>query len=132
MFIKLRAYCFCRISELLLEVIFRQTVQDFTFAFKIKLSNVVEISGARIGTEEAFYLYSSGPDLTSIMPCKYGKPSGTFSKFVTEEALRCEQVRELLMKNKDVDTTTLVVSYQNSYFSHHCMQNAQIPWNFKY
>lgn len=99
---------------------------------QIKLSNVVEISGARIGTEEAFYLYSSGPDLTSIMPCKYGKPSGTFSKFVTEEALRCEQVRELLMKNKDVDTTTLVVSYQNSYFSHHCMQNAQIPWNFKY
>lgn len=69
-----------------------------------------EISGARIGTEEAFYLYSSGPDLTSIMPCKYGKPSGTFSKFVTEEALRCEHVRELLMKNKDVDTTTLVVS----------------------
>lgn len=34
MFIKLRAYCFCRISELLLEVIFRQTVQDFTFALK--------------------------------------------------------------------------------------------------
>lgn len=70
----------------------------------------LHIAGSRIGTEEALYLYTSGPDLTSIMPCKYGKPSGTFSKFVTEEALKCEHVRELLMKNKDVDTTALVVS----------------------
>lgn len=70
----------------------------------------LRVSGSRIGTEEAFYLYTSGPDLTSIMPCKYGKPSGTFSKFVTEEALKCEHVRDLLMKNKDVDTTALVVS----------------------
>lgn len=87
-------------------------VQDVTQS-PMNLSNVAvffEILGARIGTEEAFFLYSSGPDLTSIMPCKYGKPNGTFSKFVTEEALRCEHVRELLMKNKDVDTTTLVVS----------------------
>lgn len=95
-----------------MESIFRQVVQNVARS-PIKLSYVAaffEMSGARIGTEEAFYLYSSGPDLTSIMPCKYGKPSGTFSKFVTEEALRCEHVRELLMKNKDVDTTTLVVS----------------------
>ncbi|XP_075875083.1 lysosomal-trafficking regulator isoform X4 [Nelusetta ayraudi] len=74
------------------------------------MGTVLLFNGARIGTEEAFYLYARGPDLTSIMPCKYGKPSGTFSKFVTEEALRCEHVRELLMKNKDVDTTTLVES----------------------
>lgn len=70
----------------------------------------LSISGSRIGSEEALYLYTSGPDLTSIMPCKYGEPSGTFSKFVTEEALKCELVRELLMKSKDVDTTALVVS----------------------
>lgn len=126
MFIKLRAYFFFFLQD------FRITARDhfqtdgagLHAQSQIKLSNVVEISGARIGTEEAFYLYASGPDLTSIMPCKYGKPSGTFSKFVTEEALRCEHVRELLMKNKDVDTTTLVVSYENGYFSHHCMQNA--------
>lgn len=67
-------------------------------------------SGSRIGSEEAFYLYTSGPDLTSIMPCKYGKPSGTFSKFVTEEGLKCEHVREILMNSQDVDTTVLVVS----------------------
>lgn len=70
----------------------------------------LHISGSRVGSEEALYLYTSGPDLTSIMPCRYGKPSGTFSKFVTEEGLKCEHVRELLMKNKDVDTTALVVS----------------------
>uniref|UniRef100_A0A671VLX3 Lysosomal trafficking regulator n=1 Tax=Sparus aurata TaxID=8175 RepID=A0A671VLX3_SPAAU len=74
------------------------------------MGTVLLFNGARIGSEEALYLYTSGPDLTSIMPCKYGKPSGTFSKFVTEEALKCEVVRELLMKSKDVDTTALVES----------------------
>lgn len=75
------------------------------------ISNVfLRISGSRVGSEEAFFLYTSGPDLTSIMPCKYGNPSGTFSKFVTQEGLKCEHVRELLMKSKDVDTTALVVS----------------------
>uniref|UniRef100_A0A3Q3VK87 Uncharacterized protein n=1 Tax=Mola mola TaxID=94237 RepID=A0A3Q3VK87_MOLML len=72
------------------------------------MGTVLLFNGSRIGTEEALYLYTSGPDLTSIMPCKYGKPSGTFSKFVTEEVLKCGRVRELLMKNKDVDTTALV------------------------
>lgn len=48
------------------------------------------------------------------MPCKYGKPRGTFSKFVTQEGLKCDHVREILMKNKDVDTTALVVC-QNSF-----------------
>uniref|UniRef100_A0A3Q0RGG4 Lysosomal trafficking regulator n=1 Tax=Amphilophus citrinellus TaxID=61819 RepID=A0A3Q0RGG4_AMPCI len=71
---------------------------------------VLLFNGSRIGSEEAFYLYTSGPDLTSIMPCKYGKPSVTFSKFVTQEGLKCEHVREILMKSKDVDTTTLVES----------------------
>lgn len=70
----------------------------------------LHISGSRIGHEEALYLYTSGPDLTSIMPCKYGKPSGTVSKFVTLESLKSDHVRELLMKNKGVDTSALVVS----------------------
>ncbi|XP_076018474.1 lysosomal-trafficking regulator isoform X2 [Genypterus blacodes] len=74
------------------------------------MGTVLLFNGARIGTEEAFYLYASGPDLTSIMPCKYGKPSGTFSKFVTQDGLKCEHVQELLTKNKDVDTTALIES----------------------
>ncbi|XP_028280136.1 lysosomal-trafficking regulator isoform X3 [Parambassis ranga] len=74
------------------------------------MGTVLLFNGSRIGTEEAFYLYTSGPDLTSIMPCKYGKPSVTFSKFVTQEGLKCEHVREILMKSKDVDTTSLVES----------------------
>uniref|UniRef100_A0A672PLE3 Lysosomal trafficking regulator n=1 Tax=Sinocyclocheilus grahami TaxID=75366 RepID=A0A672PLE3_SINGR len=59
---------------------------------------------------EAFYLYASGPDLTSIMPCKYGKPHGTLSKYVTQEGLQCEQIRELLMRNTDVDIAPLIES----------------------
>lgn len=71
---------------------------------------VGSVLGSRIGTEEALYLYTSGPDLTSIMPCKYGKPNGIFTKFVNEDSLRSEHVRELFIKNKDVDTAALVVS----------------------
>ncbi|XP_041866300.1 lysosomal-trafficking regulator isoform X3 [Melanotaenia boesemani] len=74
------------------------------------MGTVLLFNGARIGSEEAFYLYSSGPDLTSIMPCKYGKPRGSFSKFVSQEGLKCDHVREILMKNKDIDTTALVES----------------------
>lgn len=55
-------------------------------------------------------MYTSGPDLTSIMPCKYGKPSGIFTKFVTEDSLRSEHVRDLFLKNNDLDTAALVVS----------------------
>ncbi|CAG09550.1 unnamed protein product, partial [Tetraodon nigroviridis] len=74
------------------------------------LGTVLLFNGSRIGTEEALYLFTSGPDLTSIMPCKYGKPAGIFTKFVTEDSLRSEHVRELFMKNKDVDTAALVES----------------------
>uniref|UniRef100_A0A3P8W4F7 Lysosomal trafficking regulator n=1 Tax=Cynoglossus semilaevis TaxID=244447 RepID=A0A3P8W4F7_CYNSE len=74
------------------------------------MGTVLLFNGARIESEEAFFLYTCGPDLTSIMPCKYGKPRGTFSKFVTQEGLKCDHVREILMKNKDVDTTALVES----------------------
>ncbi|KAM6916813.1 lysosomal-trafficking regulator isoform 2-T2 [Xenentodon cancila] len=74
------------------------------------MGTVLLFNGARIRSEEAFFLYASGPDLASIMPCKYGKPSGSFSKFVTQEGLKCEHVREILMTNKDLDTTSLVES----------------------
>ncbi|XP_058507212.1 lysosomal-trafficking regulator isoform X4 [Solea solea] len=74
------------------------------------MGTVLLFNGSRIGSEEAFYLYTHGPDLTSIMPCKYGQPRGTFSKFVTQEGLKCDHVREILMKSKDVDTAALVES----------------------
>ncbi|XP_041921908.1 lysosomal-trafficking regulator isoform X3 [Alosa sapidissima] len=72
------------------------------------MGTMLLFNGSRIDTDEAFYLYASGPDLTSIMPCKYGKPRGTFSKYVTQEGLQCEQVRDLLMRNGDMDTSQLM------------------------
>ncbi|XP_066553225.1 lysosomal-trafficking regulator isoform X2 [Amia ocellicauda] len=74
------------------------------------IGSLLLFNGSRIGPEEAFYLYASGPDFTSIMPCKYGKPSMHFSKYVTLEGLQCEEVRELLMKSKEVDPAPLVES----------------------
>uniref|UniRef100_A0A3P8YRS1 Lysosomal trafficking regulator n=1 Tax=Esox lucius TaxID=8010 RepID=A0A3P8YRS1_ESOLU len=74
------------------------------------MGTVLLFNGSRIGSEEAFHLYASGPDLTSIMPCKYGQPSGSFSKQVTTEMLKCETVRELLMKDEGVDTAALTES----------------------
>uniref|UniRef100_A0A672PU99 Lysosomal trafficking regulator n=1 Tax=Sinocyclocheilus grahami TaxID=75366 RepID=A0A672PU99_SINGR len=72
------------------------------------MGTLLLFNGSRIDTAEAFYLYASGPDLTSIMPCKYGKPHGTLSKYVTQEGLQCEQIRELLMRNTDVDIAPLI------------------------
>uniref|UniRef100_A0A8C1ZU40 Lysosomal trafficking regulator n=1 Tax=Cyprinus carpio TaxID=7962 RepID=A0A8C1ZU40_CYPCA len=68
------------------------------------------VLGSRIDTAEAFYLYANGPDLTSIMPCKYGQPHGTLSKYVTHEGLQCEQIRELLMRNTEIDIAPLIES----------------------
>ncbi|MEQ2215917.1 hypothetical protein XENOCAPTIV_007818, partial [Xenoophorus captivus] len=50
---------------------------------------------SKIGPEEAFFLYSSGPDLTSIMPCKYGKSRGSISKFVSQEGLSSKEVQSI-------------------------------------
>uniref|UniRef100_A0A673GP73 Lysosomal-trafficking regulator-like n=1 Tax=Sinocyclocheilus rhinocerous TaxID=307959 RepID=A0A673GP73_9TELE len=74
------------------------------------MGTLLLFNGSRIDTAEAFYLFASGPDLTSIMPCKYGKPHGTLSKYVTQEGLQCEQIRELLMRNTDIDIAPLIES----------------------
>ncbi|KAI7805145.1 lysosomal-trafficking regulator isoform X2 [Triplophysa rosa] len=74
------------------------------------MGTLLLFNGSRIDTAEAFYLYASGPDLTSIMPCKYGKPHGTLSKYLTQEGLQCEQIRELLMRNTEVDISPLTES----------------------
>ncbi|XP_026133560.1 lysosomal-trafficking regulator-like isoform X3 [Carassius auratus] len=74
------------------------------------MGTLLLFNGSRIDTAEAFYLYASGPDLTSIMPCKYGKPHGTLSKYVTQEGLQCEQIRELLMRSTDLDIAPLIES----------------------
>ncbi|XP_016343394.1 lysosomal-trafficking regulator-like [Sinocyclocheilus anshuiensis] len=74
------------------------------------MGTLLLFNGSRIDTAEAFYLFASGPDLTSIMPCKYGKPHGTVSKYVTQEGLQCEQIRELLMRNTDIDIAPLIES----------------------
>ncbi|XP_035387672.1 lysosomal-trafficking regulator isoform X3 [Electrophorus electricus] len=77
---------------------------------RMDMGTLLLFNGSKINTEEAFYLYASGPDLTSIMPCKYGKPSGTLSKYVTQDGLQCEQIRELLMRSSEVDVSLLIES----------------------
>ncbi|OXB55541.1 hypothetical protein ASZ78_002654 [Callipepla squamata] len=65
---------------------------------------------AKIGPEEAFYLYTCGPDFTSIMPCKYGKTLTECSKYISKDILQCEQIKELLMAKKEVDVGPLIES----------------------
>ncbi|XP_066881781.1 lysosomal-trafficking regulator [Kogia breviceps] len=77
-------------------------------AGKWDLGNLLLFNGAKIGSQEAFYLYACGPNHTSIMPCKYGKPVNDYSKYINKEILRCEQIRELFMTNKDVDIGLLI------------------------
>ncbi|KAB0395902.1 hypothetical protein E2I00_011026 [Balaenoptera physalus] len=77
-------------------------------AGKWDLGNLLLFSGAKIGSQEAFYLYACGPNHTSIMPCKYGKPVNDYSKYINKEILQCEQIRELFMTSKDVDIGLII------------------------
>ncbi|NXN27197.1 LYST regulator, partial [Nycticryphes semicollaris] len=74
------------------------------------LGNLLLFNGAKIGPEEAFYLYSCGPDFTSVMPCKYGKTLTDCSKYISKEILQCEQIKELFMATKEVDVGPLIES----------------------
>ncbi|XP_006872071.1 PREDICTED: lysosomal-trafficking regulator [Chrysochloris asiatica] len=79
-------------------------------AGKWNLGNLLLFNGAKIGSQEAFYLYACGPNYTSIMPCKYGTPVNDYSKYVTKEILQSEQIRELFMTKKEVDFGVLIES----------------------
>ncbi|XP_065586174.1 lysosomal-trafficking regulator [Cyrtonyx montezumae] len=74
------------------------------------LGNLLLFNGAKIGPEEAFYLYTCGPDFTSIMPCKYGKTLTECSKYISKDILQCEQIKELFMAKKEVDVGPLIES----------------------
>ncbi|NWW86867.1 LYST regulator, partial [Rhynochetos jubatus] len=74
------------------------------------LGNLLLFNGAKVGPEEAFHLYTCGPDFTSVMPCKYGKTSTDFSKYISKEILLCEQIKELFMAKKEVDVGPLIES----------------------
>ncbi|XP_053155888.1 lysosomal-trafficking regulator isoform X2 [Hemicordylus capensis] len=74
------------------------------------LGNLLLFNGAKIGPEEAFYLYACGPDFTSVMPCKYGKTVTDYSKYIDKEILQCEQIKELIMTKREVDTGPLIES----------------------
>ncbi|KFP42398.1 Lysosomal-trafficking regulator, partial [Chlamydotis macqueenii] len=74
------------------------------------LGNLLLFNGAKIKSKEAFYLYTCGPDFTSVMPCKYGKTLTDCSKYISKEILQCEQIKELFMARKEVDVGLLIES----------------------
>ncbi|XP_064408757.1 lysosomal-trafficking regulator [Latimeria chalumnae] len=82
------------------------------------MGTLLLFNGARIAHEEAFYLYVCGPDFTSVMPCKYEKTKANYSKYINQEILYNEQIKEFLVKNKDVDigplTESLAIVYTPS------------------
>ncbi|XP_037677522.1 lysosomal-trafficking regulator isoform X2 [Choloepus didactylus] len=87
-------------------------------AGKWDLGNLLLFNGAKIGSQEAFYLYACGPNHTSIMPCKYGKPVNDYSKYINKEILQCEQIRELFMTKRDLDISLLIESLSVVYTTH--------------
>ncbi|XP_026525210.1 lysosomal-trafficking regulator isoform X2 [Notechis scutatus] len=79
------------------------------------LGNLLLFNGATVGPEEAFHLYACGPDFTSVMPCKYGKSIPNYSKYIDKEILQCEQIKELLLTKKEVDTGPLIENLATVY-----------------
>nr|XP_045006323.1 lysosomal-trafficking regulator isoform X2 [Jaculus jaculus] len=87
-------------------------------AGKWGLGNVLLFNGAKIGSQEAFYLFACGPNYTSVMPCKYGKPVVEYSKYIDKDILQCEQVRKLFMTTEEVDVGLLIESLSVVYSTH--------------
>ncbi|XP_021071161.1 lysosomal-trafficking regulator isoform X2 [Mus pahari] len=79
-------------------------------AGKWDLGNLLLFNGAKIGSQEAFFLYACGPNYTSVMPCKYGKPVIDYSKYINKDILRCDEIRDLFMTQKEVDVGLLIES----------------------
>ncbi|XP_063299447.1 lysosomal-trafficking regulator isoform X3 [Pelobates fuscus] len=81
----------------------------------LNMGNLLLFNGANIGVEEAFELYCRGPDFTSLMPCKYGKIVTDHSKYISKDILQNDEIKDLLMKNRDIDidhlTENLAVVY---------------------
>ncbi|XP_053461184.1 lysosomal-trafficking regulator isoform X1 [Nycticebus coucang] len=77
---------------------------------KWDLGNLLLFNGAKVGSQEAFYLYACGPNHTSIMPCKHGKPVNDYCRYINKDILQCEQIRELFMTKKEVDISLLIES----------------------
>lgn len=89
----------------------------FTLSYTKRVNSCFSgFSGAKIGPEEAFYLYTCGPDFTSVMPCKYGKTLTDCSKYINKEILQCEEIKELFMAKKEVDVGPLIVSFYLKWF----------------
>ncbi|KAH0622506.1 hypothetical protein JD844_024875 [Phrynosoma platyrhinos] len=89
--------------------------ESLQLAGRWDLGNFLLFNGAKIGAEEAFYLYACGPDFTSLMPCKYGKSITDYSRYVDKEILQCEQIKELVMTNREVDIGPLIESLATVY-----------------
>uniref|UniRef100_A0A8C5M6R0 Lysosomal trafficking regulator n=1 Tax=Leptobrachium leishanense TaxID=445787 RepID=A0A8C5M6R0_9ANUR len=85
------------------------------FTGRLNMGNLLLFNGANIGVEEAFELYCRGPDFISMMPCKYGKIVTDHSKYISKELLQNNEIKDLLMKNREIDighlTECLAVVY---------------------
>ncbi|KAG8583312.1 hypothetical protein GDO81_008368 [Engystomops pustulosus] len=71
------------------------------------LGNLLLFNGPVIGIEEAFYLYCRGPDFTSFMSCKHGNSIIDQCKYISKEILQNEIIHDFLIKNKEIDITSL-------------------------
>ncbi|XP_018118608.1 lysosomal-trafficking regulator isoform X3 [Xenopus laevis] len=89
--------------------------ESFHLAGRLYLGNLLLFNGARIGAAEAFDLYCRGPDFTSLMPCKYGKTVLDYSKYISKEILKNEELKALLMNNKEIDTGPLIENLAVAY-----------------
>ncbi|XP_056422915.1 lysosomal-trafficking regulator isoform X3 [Hyla sarda] len=71
------------------------------------LGNLLLFNGPILGIEEAFHLYCRGPDLTSLMTCKHGMVTIDHCKYISKEILQNEKIHDFLIKNKEMDLSSL-------------------------
>ncbi|XP_069463086.1 lysosomal-trafficking regulator [Ambystoma mexicanum] len=81
---------------------------ELSFPGRWDLGNVLLFNDATIGSEEAFYIYACGTDCTSFMPCKYGNTKNNYSKYINKYILQDDKIRDLFIKEKEVDVGPLI------------------------
>uniref|UniRef100_UPI00358DFC63 lysosomal-trafficking regulator-like n=1 Tax=Myxine glutinosa TaxID=7769 RepID=UPI00358DFC63 len=100
---KLKTFCFVGHS-----VACQEDVDHFGCSWS--LGNLLVFNDAVLDSLLAFHLYSCGPDLRSVLPCKLGVPPPLYTRYADLDILRTGQLQDLLVRGQGLNLSSLSTS----------------------
>uniref|UniRef100_A0A8C4N483 BEACH domain-containing protein n=1 Tax=Eptatretus burgeri TaxID=7764 RepID=A0A8C4N483_EPTBU len=80
------------------------------FGCSWSLGNLLVFNDAVLDSLSAFHLYSCGPDLRSVLPCKLGVPPPLYTRYADLDILRTGQLQDLLIRGQGLNLSSLRAS----------------------